>query len=380
MDAKKFMQDAQVGMGMLMVQIIAAGLQILSKVILKEGMFIFAFIAYRLLVGAIVVAPFAIFRERLSEVKFSWSAFFWIFLVALIGITMAMGFFYCGLRDTSATYATNFLNLIPIVTFVLSTILRIEKLRLHRKAGKIKVCGAVLCLGGALIITVYKGRVVNPSRNYDNNNTINVVSQIKTDWTRGTIFLVCSCLSYGLWFIIQVKAFKVFPHRFWATVLTCVFASMQSAVIGLCIDRSKSTWKLGWNLQLITIIYSGALASGATFCIISWAIAKHGPTYPSMFNPISLILVAIVEGVFLGEDITIGSLIGMTIIVVGLYSFLFGKNMELKNGQPAKGKMVDEIPTVLPESGGVQLNELTAVVTPALDDDFASNSHNNLRH
>lgn len=37
---------------------------------------------------------------------------------------MAMGLFYYGLKDTSATYATNLLNLIPIVTFLFSTILR----------------------------------------------------------------------------------------------------------------------------------------------------------------------------------------------------------------------------------------------------------------
>ncbi|KAG9133946.1 hypothetical protein Leryth_004659 [Lithospermum erythrorhizon] len=371
------MQGAQVAIGMLLVQIIGAGLQILSKVILEEGMFVFALLAYRLIVGAIVVAPFAISRE--SGVKISWSAFIWIFMVALTGVTMAMGFFYYGLRDTSATYATNFLNLIPIVTFLFSTLLRIENLEVHKKSGKIKVCGALLCLGGALTITLYKGIVVNPKQHYhQHKNAIEVVSQIKTNWTRGTIFLVCSCLSYGLWFIIQVKSFKVFPHRFWATLLTCVIASMQSAVIGLFIDRSKSTWRLKWNLQLLTIVYSGAFASAATFCLISWAIAERGPTYPSMFNPISLILVAIFGGVFLREEIAVGSLIGMVLIVVGLYSFLFGENMELKTAKSSnKGKMGEEIPTaVLPESGGLQLNELSATVMPALDDDFPPNEHN----
>lgn len=39
-------------------------------------------------------------------------------------IIMAMGFFYYGLKDTSATYATNFLNLVPIVTFIFSTVSR----------------------------------------------------------------------------------------------------------------------------------------------------------------------------------------------------------------------------------------------------------------
>ena len=35
---------------------------------------------------------------------------------------MAIGLLYHGLRDTTATYATNFLNLIPIVAFIFSTI------------------------------------------------------------------------------------------------------------------------------------------------------------------------------------------------------------------------------------------------------------------
>lgn len=39
-------------------------------------------------------------------------------------ITAAMGLYYYGLRDTTATYATNFLNLIPVVTFVISSMLR----------------------------------------------------------------------------------------------------------------------------------------------------------------------------------------------------------------------------------------------------------------
>jgi hypothetical protein len=33
-------------------------------------------------------------------------------------------------------------------------------------------------------------------------------------------------------------------------------AALQAAIIGVCIDSSKEAWKLEWNLQLITIIYS----------------------------------------------------------------------------------------------------------------------------
>lgn len=49
---------------------------------------------------------------------------------------------------------------------------------------------------------------------------------------------------------------KVFPLRYWGTMISCIMAAIQSVVIGLSIDSSKAAWRLGWNLQLITILYS----------------------------------------------------------------------------------------------------------------------------
>jgi len=39
-------------------------------------------------------------------------------------------------------------------------------------------------------------------------------------------------------------------------MLSCVMAAIQSAVIGACVDSSKEAWRLGWNLQLVTVLYS----------------------------------------------------------------------------------------------------------------------------
>ncbi|EXB38593.1 hypothetical protein L484_003473 [Morus notabilis] len=36
-------------------------------------------------------------------------------------------------------------------------------------------------------------------------------------------------------------------------------SSMQSAVIGLCLDRRVAAWKLGWNLKLLAIVCSVSL-------------------------------------------------------------------------------------------------------------------------
>ncbi|KAK2972809.1 hypothetical protein RJ640_028337 [Escallonia rubra] len=333
---------------MLAVQLIATGLQLLSRIILSEGTFVFALMTYRHVVGAVCVTPFALYLDRGKWRKLSW-------------ISMAMGFFYFGLRDTTATYATNFLNLIPIVTFLFSTTLRIEKLGLQTRAGKIKTLGAALCLAGALTISLYKGKTIDGIHHTSTHQAI--IMKIKPNWTRGTSFLVGSILSYGMWFILQVKLLKVFPYKYLATMLICIIASIQQVVIGLCIDRTKAAWRLGWNLQLITIVYSGALATGATFCLLSFAVAQRGPTYPSMFNPLSLILVAFTEAFFLGEDIRVGSLVGMLLIIVGLYSFLWAKNKELKSAtDQAKLAAAGEQGKTVPESEAEM--QLTAVVVP----------------
>ncbi|KAG5133462.1 hypothetical protein JHK82_024650 [Glycine max] len=61
-----------------------------GTVILVHGSFIFSLIAYCHIVAAICVAPFALYFERM---------------------TLTQGLFYYGMRDTSATYFVNFLNM-----------------------------------------------------------------------------------------------------------------------------------------------------------------------------------------------------------------------------------------------------------------------------
>ena len=62
--AKKWFKGWQMVLAMLMVQLFASGLQLLSRVILTQGTFIFALMAYRHVVAAVCVAPFAYLFER----------------------------------------------------------------------------------------------------------------------------------------------------------------------------------------------------------------------------------------------------------------------------------------------------------------------------
>ncbi|KAK7301014.1 hypothetical protein RJT34_11869 [Clitoria ternatea] len=353
--------SSQALLSMLLVQVFATLMQILSKVILAQGTYIFALIAYRHIVAAICVAPFALYFERGREKKFGWKVWFWIFINALVGMTMALGLFYYGLRDTSATYAVNFLNLVPICTFFTSMMCRMEKLKLKTWGGKAKSLGAILCVGGALVTSLYKGKEFYVGHNHAHHAMPkSAVGLHKTHMLQGTFFLVGSCFSYTTWFIVQVKLLKVFPFRYWGTMLACIMAAIQGAVIGAFIDTSKAAWRLQWNLQLLTIVYSGALATAATFCLLSRAITIKGPSYPPMFNPLALIFVAISEAILLGEPLKTGTMMGMVLIITGLYSFLWGKKNEKSTAQP--NVAAAEVSTTMADEA--TMAESTATVVP----------------
>lgn len=144
------------------------------------------------------------------------------------------------------------------------------------------------------MLSLYKGKTFHIWSSHKNHVNTTVLVKKKHNWTRGTLFLIASCLGYSFWFLAQVKIFfnhmiwlyinfiyfhvslsiyiyfvdyiinnkmqaklsTVFQAKYSATMLVGLFGGLQSLIVGISINREKSTWKLGWNLQLLTIFYS----------------------------------------------------------------------------------------------------------------------------
>lgn len=49
---------------------------------------------------------------------------------------------------------------------------------------------------------------------------------------------------------------KVYPHKYWSSTATCFLGGLQTTLIGIILRRDRKTWKLGWDLQLLTIVYT----------------------------------------------------------------------------------------------------------------------------
>ena len=81
---------------------------------------------------------------------------------------------------------------------------RLEVVDVKKGRGVAKVFGTVLSLIGALIMTLYKGHTIESLRGAPFHVRGNFVHN---NWIKGSLLAGASCISWSLWFILQVYLF-----------------------------------------------------------------------------------------------------------------------------------------------------------------------------
>lgn len=79
-----------------------------------------------------------------------------------------------------------------------------ENLRLKTKEGSAMVVGAVVCFGGALLISLYNGKKVHLWPAIIKGIAKNSNGAAGGHHLRGTLLLLGDCISYAIWYPIQV--------------------------------------------------------------------------------------------------------------------------------------------------------------------------------
>lgn len=247
---------------------------------------------------------------------------------------MAQNLYISGMKLTSATFASATTNLIPGVTFVLALIFRYERLAVRASSGQAKVAGTLLGVAGAMLLTFYKGADITPWHTHVNlvaSSSAHHAADEAADANRvmGSLLCIASCVFYALWLILQANLSRDYPFHYSSTALMCVMSTLQSVALALWADRDPARWRLGLDVRLLASAYSGVLASGVMLVVLSWCVRKRGPLFASVFNPLMLLLVAILSSLLLGERLYLGSALGAVLIVGGLYAVLWGKGREV---------------------------------------------------
>ncbi|XP_068646345.1 protein WALLS ARE THIN 1-like [Aristolochia californica] len=301
---------------MIMAQIIAASYAVLSRVIFAQGTSTVVFIVYQFSVATIFMAPLAYFIERKSRPPLTFSILCWAFLLALLGATLFQNLFSASLDYISSTAQSAILNLFPAFTYLLSVASRQEMPELHRFRGIGKLSGTIISVAGAFTMIFWHGDVVA------------LANAISGNWSIGYVLATLGILSLSIWLVLQEPVARRYPAELSITAMMYFFGTIQTSVLAAFVSRNASEWKLNWDLELVNIIFGGVLNSGIGIFIFTWCARVKGPLFVAVFAPLTLLFTAIMEAVFLGERMTIGSIAGSLLIVGGLYLFLWAKSKE----------------------------------------------------
>ncbi|MQL95486.1 hypothetical protein Taro_028156 [Colocasia esculenta] len=302
---------------MIVVQLAYGVSNILCKLALENGLSYLVFIVYRHLIAVFIFAPLAYIFERKQGLQLTRPILAKIFFLSLMGTTVHQNVYYAGLEYTFPTVACALSSVIPALTFVLAVLLRMEKL-----------LGTLVCVGGVLLFTfckghLFKGIVSRPMIVMKGKGAGHgVVGHAEESWIKGAGLILASYVAYSAWLILQALVCEVYPAKLSMNTLICIFASMQSSVLALIFERNPTSWRLEWNIQLLTI---GTAISGLVYYLQTWCINEKGPVFAAMFLPLQLVIVAIFSAFIFAERLHLGSLVGALLIVLGLYCVLWGK-------------------------------------------------------
>ncbi|KAG8085552.1 hypothetical protein GUJ93_ZPchr0010g8647 [Zizania palustris] len=307
---------------MISLQFGYAGMNVITKVSLNHGMSHYVLVVYRHAFATLSIAPFALVLERKVRPRMSLWVLLQIFVLALLGFVdrlrasvhpdqhsamlccsntlttcrpvIDQNFYYAGLKFTSPTFSCAMSNMLPAMTFVMAVIFRMEKVNLKKARCVAKVVGTLVTVAGAILMTLYKGRIV------------------EMIWTKHMH------LQHG------PPGPPPPPTRIDRDAEEVRRAVVPDNPHLLGRHPAGHRRHLGHGAQYLR----GRIGFDMNLLAAAYAVSP-GAVFASAFSPLMMIIVAIMGSFILAENIYLeGAIIGSVLIVAGLYSVLWGKHKE----------------------------------------------------
>ncbi|KAE8658986.1 WAT1-related protein [Hibiscus syriacus] len=357
-------------LAMVSLQFGYAGMYIVSMVCLKHGMSNFILATYRHVVATIVIAPFAFVLERKIRPKMTLPIFLRIVALGFLEPVLDQNLYYLGMKLTTATYSSAFVNMLPAITFILAMIFRLEKVNVKKIRSVAKIIGTAITVVGAMVMTLYKGPIIDFIKSGGATDHGTTAESTDKHWVTGTILLLGSICSWSSYFILQSFTLKQYPAELSLTAMICFMGMVEGAGLSLVMVRDLSAWKIGWDSRLLAATYSGIVCSGIAYYVQGVMIRQRGPVFVTSFSPLCMIITAVLGAIILAEKIHLGSILGAIIIVTGLYTVVWGKRKDVKYSKTdEKGNALQELPITVDDG----INGVAKIVTiPASKTQFAT--------
>ncbi|KAL5199866.1 hypothetical protein ABZP36_021069 [Zizania latifolia] len=296
---------------MLVFDALFAVMTAMVKKALADGLNHVVLIALRQFVAAVLLAPIAYFKERNLRPRFTKEIFAYLFMSVLLGGLCAQYLFFLGLSYTTATLTATFSNMTPVFTFLIAVPLQLEAVVVRSKAGLAKIVGTLTSVGGATLLSLYKGAALTHTassvQDVTAKGTTSSSSISKGRWMLGSILLILNCITFSAWMLLQGKLTKKYPAVISSTAFMTFFSSLQAGILALTTQRHLSVWLLRGNMQITAVVFAGVGVSGIGYVLMTWCIEKKGPVFTAGFMPLIQIMAAVIDLFILHEQLFLGS-------------------------------------------------------------------------
>jgi drug/metabolite transporter (DMT)-like permease len=352
----KVMNQLKPYLAMVSLQFGYSGMYIISMVSFKHGMSHYVLSVYRHVVAFIIIAPFAFVLERKIRPKMTLPIFLRILALGFLEPVLDQNLYNMGMKATSATFGAAIVNVLPAITFIMALIFRLEKVNVRKLHSLAKVIGTVITVTGAMVMTLYKGPILDflHGKGHTHHSSDSEASS-QQHWVTGTIMLIASCCGWASFFILQSFTLKKYPAELSLTAWICMMGVLEGGIVTLVMERKMSVWVIGWDSRLLACVYSGVVCSGMAYYVQGVVIRERGPVFVTSFSPLCMIITAALGAIVLAEQVHLGSVIGAIVIVMGLYTYVWGKSKDPIGSTTAPLK--DE------KSNGAQELPITATAT-----------------
>ncbi|CAM8999672.1 unnamed protein product [Rhodiola kirilowii] len=325
-----FLTNLKPYLAMVSLQFGYAGMYVISLVSFKHGLSHFVLPVYRHAVATVVMAPFALILERKTRPKMTLPIFLRIVVLAFLEPVLDQNLYYLGMKYTSATFASATVNILPAITFILAIIFRLEMVNIRKLPSQAKVIGTCITVTGAMVMTLYKGPVINFITSHGGSHGSSTDASEDQHWVSGTIMLIAACCGWASFFILQSFTLKLYPAELSLSALICSIGMLEGAVVAFIMERDMSGWAVGWDSRLLAPVYAGIVCSGIAYYVQGKVINERGPVFVTSFSPLCMIITAALGAIILSEQVHLGSVIGAVLIVTGLYAVVWGKSKDQK--------------------------------------------------
>ncbi|KAK3232225.1 hypothetical protein Dsin_004106 [Dipteronia sinensis] len=345
--------------GVILLQFGFSGMSIISKFALNKGMSQHVLVVYRQAIAFLVIAPFALIFDRKKRTKMTFSIFFKIVLLGLLEPTIDQNLYYAGMKCTTATFTAAMYNILPAFAFILAWIFRFETVNIRKIHSQAKILGTIVTVGGAMLMTLIKGPMLDLpwTKPEDFNQEASTSSSNVQNPMKGAIMIIVGCVCWAGFIILQANTLKSYPTALSLTALICMMGAIEGSVFALFMEHGNSSaWVIKLDYALLTAVYSGVICSGIAYYVQGVIMKSKGPVFVTAFNPLSMVVIAIMSSFLLAEIMYLGRIIGAIVIVTGLYFVLWGKSK-------------DQLPHSKSNNSSCCSNSNKVAISPSIEDD-----------